>query len=63
MTNIIKACSYVAGIDSSGMQALKAELFELTEAQIEECDVLNANNSLPYWYREKQRPKITTLRG
>lgn len=43
MKNIIRACSYVAGIDSVGMQNLKAYHTELTDKQIEKLDPLNAN--------------------
>ncbi|MCT1227646.1 hypothetical protein EFM07_09535 [Lactococcus lactis] len=43
MTNIIRACAYVAGIDSVGMQNLKAYHSELTDKQIEKMDPLNAN--------------------
>ena len=43
MTNIIRACPYVAGIDSVGMQNLKAYHSELTDKQIEKIDPLNAN--------------------
>lgn len=50
MTNIIRACSYVAGIDSLGMRSLKAYHTELTDKQIEKLDPLNANNGLPAWY-------------
>lgn len=50
MQNIIRACPYTAGIDSSGMQALKKDLSELTDKQSEKLDPLNANNGLPAWY-------------
>ena len=43
MKNIIRACPYVAGIDSVGMQKLKAYHTELTTKQIEKLDPLNAN--------------------
>lgn len=43
MTNIIRACSYVTGIDSLGMRSLKAYHKELTDKQIEKLDPLNAN--------------------
>ena len=43
MTNIIRACTYVAGIDSVGMQSLKAYYSELKGKQIEKLDPLNAN--------------------
>lgn len=43
MKDIINACPYVAGVDSSGMRALKAFHEELTEKQIENLDPLNAN--------------------
>ncbi|MDG4966801.1 hypothetical protein OGZ37_09480 [Lactococcus lactis] len=50
MKNIIRACPYVAGIDSIGMRSLKAYHTELTDKQIEKLDPLNANNGLPAWY-------------
>lgn len=50
MKNIIRACSYVTGIDSLGMRSLKAYHKELTDKQIEKLDPLNANNGLPAWY-------------
>jgi hypothetical protein len=50
MKDIINACPYVAGVDSSGMRALKAFHEELTEKQIEKLDPLNANNGFPTWY-------------
>ena len=43
MTNIIRACSYVAGIDSLGMRSLKTYHAELIDKQIEKIDPLNAN--------------------
>lgn len=43
MQNITRACSYVSGIDSLGMQSLKAYHTELTDKQIEKLDPLNAN--------------------
>ena len=43
MQNIVKICPYVAGIDSVGMQSLKAYHTELTDKQIEKIDPLNAN--------------------
>ena len=43
MQNIVKICPYVAGIDSVGMQNLKAYHTELTDKQIEKLDPLNAN--------------------
>ena len=43
MKNIIRACTYVAGIDSVGMQNLKAYHTELTDEQTEKLDPLNAN--------------------
>lgn len=43
MQNIVKICPYVAGIDSLGMQNLKAYHSELTDKQIEKLDPLNAN--------------------
>ncbi|WP_259749972.1 hypothetical protein, partial [Lactococcus lactis] len=36
-------CPYVAGIDSVGMQNLKAYHSELTDKQLEKIDPLNAN--------------------
>ena len=50
MKDIIRACSYVAGIDSLGMRSLKSYHTELTDKQIEKLDPLNANNGLPAWY-------------
>ena len=38
MTNIIRACPYVAGIDSVGMRSLKGYHTELTDKQIEKID-------------------------
>jgi hypothetical protein len=55
MKNITRACSYVAGIDSLGMQSLKAYHTELTDKQIEKLDPLNANNCLPDWFFTKKR--------
>lgn len=43
MTKIIRACSYVAGIDSLGVRSLKGYHTELTDKQIEKLDPLNAN--------------------
>ena len=43
MTNIIRACPYVAGIDSLGMRSLKTYHAELIDKQIEKVDPLNAN--------------------
>ena len=43
MQNIIRACSYVASIDSVGLRSLKAYQTELTDKQIEKLDPLNAN--------------------
>ena len=43
MKNIIRACAYVAGIDSVGMRSLKGYHTELTDKQIEKLDPLNAN--------------------
>lgn len=46
MTNIIRACPYVAGIDSIGMRSLKTYHAELTDKQIEKIDPLNANTGI-----------------
>ncbi|MER5427236.1 MULTISPECIES: hypothetical protein [Actinomycetes] len=43
MTNIIRACSYVAGVDSLGMRSLQVYHTELTDKQIGKLDPLNAN--------------------
>ena len=43
MTNIIRACPYVAGIDSLGMRSLKTYHAEHIDKQIEKIDPLNAN--------------------
>lgn len=43
MQNIIRACPYVAGIDSVGLRSLKGYHTELTDKQIEKIDPLNAN--------------------
>lgn len=47
MKDIINVCPYVAGVDSSGMRALKTFHEELTEKQVEKLDPLNANNGFP----------------
>ena len=45
--NIIKPCSYVAGVDSPGMRALQKDFDEFSEHQIEKLDPYNANDCLP----------------
>ena len=62
MKNIIRACPYVAGIDSVGLRSLKAYHTELTDKQIEKLDPLNANNGLPNWYMLKLRKHKTGTR-
>ena len=39
MTNIIRACPYVAGIDSVGLRSLQVYHTELTDKQIEKIDI------------------------
>ncbi|KSU01667.1 hypothetical protein LKF24_0215 [Lactococcus lactis subsp. lactis] len=46
MKNIIRACSYVTGVDSPGMRNLKAYHTELTDKQIEALDALNVNQGI-----------------
>ncbi|MCW2280954.1 hypothetical protein M2256_001412 [Lactococcus lactis] len=43
MKEIIKVCRYLAGINSSGMSALKEDFEQLTTKQIEKIDPFNAN--------------------
>ena len=43
MKEIIKVCRYLAGINSSGMSALKEDFEQLTTEQIEKIDPFNAN--------------------
>lgn len=62
MKNIIRACPYVAGVDSVGMRNLADYHTELTDKQIEKIDPLNANNSLPDWYFPKPRKAKTDIR-
>ncbi len=62
MKNIIRACPYVAGVDSLGLRSLKAYHTELTDKQIEKLDPLNANNGLPDWYFPKPRKVKTGVR-
>lgn len=62
MKNIIRACSYVAGVDSPGMRNLKAYHTELTDKQIEALDPLNVNQGILYGYTYKPNKAKTGTR-
>lgn len=59
MKDIIRVCSYVAGVDSLGMRSLKGYHTELTDKQIEALDPLNVNQGILYGYTYKPN-KIKT---
>jgi hypothetical protein len=50
MKDIVRACSYVAGVDSLGMRSLKDYHTELTDKHIEALDPLNVNQGILYGY-------------
>ena len=62
MKNIIRACSYVAGVDSLGMRSLKSYHTELTDKQIEALDPLNVNQGILYGYTYKPNKAKTGTR-
>lgn len=62
MKNIIRACSYVAGVDSPGIQSLKGYHLELTDKQIEALDALNVNQGILYGYTYKPNKAKTGTR-
>ena len=62
MQNIIRACSYVAGVDSLGMRSLKSYHTELTDKQIEALDPLNVNQGILYGYTYKPNKAKTGTR-
>ncbi|MDG4979163.1 hypothetical protein [Lactococcus lactis] len=62
MKNIIRACSYVAGVDSLGMRSLKGYHTELTDKQIEALDPLNVNQGILYGYTYKPNKAKTGTR-
>ena len=62
MKDIIRACSYVAGVDSLGMRSLKGYHTELTDKQIEALDPLNVNQGILYGYTYKPNKAKTGTR-
>ncbi len=62
MKDIIRACSYVAGVDSLGMRSLKGYHIELTGKQIEALDPLNVNQGILYDYTFKPNKAQTGTR-
>ena len=62
MKDIIRACSYVAGVDSLGMRSLKSYHTELTDKQIEALDSLNVNQGILYGYTYKPNKAKTGTR-
>ena len=62
MKDIVRACSYVAGVDSPGMRSLKAYHTELTGKQIEALDPLNVNQGILYGYTYKPNKAKTGTR-
>ncbi|PFG85527.1 hypothetical protein BW152_00210 [Lactococcus lactis] len=62
MKDIIRACSYVTGVDSPGMRSIKTYHTELTGKQIEALDPLNVNQGILYGYTYKPNKAKTGTR-
>jgi len=58
MKDIIRACSYVAGVDSPGIRSLKGYHTELTDKQIEALDPLYG-----YTYKPNKAKTGTRFEG